>query len=70
MYGQSLKYLFKIIVFFHLIYYGADYHFNHIYAPFYKIISNFFACSIISAESEHLLQKLTTNLLLESPSVQ
>lgn len=50
MYGQSLKYLFKIIVFFHLIYYGAAYHFNHIYAPFYKIISNFFACSIISAE--------------------
>ena len=30
MYGQSLKYLFKIIVFFHLIYYGAAYHFNHI----------------------------------------
>ncbi len=41
MYGQSLKYLFKIIVFFHLIYYGAAYHFNHIYAPFYKIISIF-----------------------------
>ncbi len=36
MYGQSLKYLFKIIVFFHLIYYGAAYHFNHIYAPFIK----------------------------------
>lgn len=36
MYGQSLKYLFKIIVFFHLIYYGADYHFNHIYAPFIR----------------------------------
>lgn len=67
MYGQSLKYLFKIIVFFHLIYYGAAYHFNHIYAPFYKIISNFFACSIISAESEHLLQKLVNVKSCASP---
>ena len=64
MYGQSLKYLFKIIVFFHLIYYGADYHFNHIYAPFIRSYQ-FLACSIISAESEYLLQKLTTKILFE-----